>query len=297
MKRKALSAAPLALVLFAVAVSCGDNGKKDTQPANRGNAPAEPVPQGTPPAPTPSAAPSPVPPAPTVGTSPAPTDATVTYEAVAPILQKTCVQGCHSATGIQKRHPFETKDQVIASAATMKARIEDGSMPPGGNFDPNERALVLTFLANPTATPTPSTPVATPVATTTPVATPVATTIPVATPVATTTPVATPVATSTPVATPVATATPGGTVGPQTPLKYSDVSEIIQKTCGAGCHTATGIEKKKPFDTLEQVKKYRSQMTSEIEGGDMPPDYDSLQRKLEGSDRQKLLDWLASGSD
>ena len=190
-------AVPGVFLLLAVAVSCGDksSSKKDDTPANRGDAPSNPAPQGTP-GPGGTATPGATP-VPTVGTTATPA-------------------------------PSPTAGGTVGPSPT-----------PGG-----------------TTTPTPG-----------------GTTAPTPTP------------------------TPNGTVGPQPGLKYSDVSGIIQKTCGQGCHTAGGTMKKKPFDTLDEVKVYRVKMVEEIEGGDMPPAYDPQLRTLVEPDRQKLLDWLKSNSD
>jgi hypothetical protein len=64
---------------------------------------------------------------------------------VAPILQQSCVEGCHSATGVDPGRPLETYQEVFGRRTEVLSQIAACRMPPAGAPVPtdDERGTVL----------------------------------------------------------------------------------------------------------------------------------------------------------
>jgi mono/diheme cytochrome c family protein len=82
----------------------------------------------------------------------------VTLAEVKPIIQGTCVN-CHSPTGERSSSPMVTDEQILQLYEGIKARVRNGSMPPGNPLPSVHVDLIARWTISNTSNPTQQNPV------------------------------------------------------------------------------------------------------------------------------------------
>lgn len=71
----------------------------------------------------------------------------VSLAEVRPIIQAACAS-CHSPNGSRSTSPLVTDEQLIQQASSIKSRVRNGSMPPGGGLPPEQMDLIARWDTN-----------------------------------------------------------------------------------------------------------------------------------------------------